>query len=149
MKLVQILLGNVDEARNQLKRLVSKSIRVTHAFVAKTLGSPCSLKFVAVKAYGMETHVLLDTGAVPNPTHGIFQIPLMGFCKKLELAPTATDLQVTVADWTIADVVGCVEEVAVCCILLFPPLNLLVLWIAPLDSTIGSPKLESLHAKLG
>lgn len=58
--------GDADEARHQLKRLVSKTATVTQASMESHPEAPRRLKVLVVKAYGMENHVLLVMGAVPN-----------------------------------------------------------------------------------
>lgn len=71
------------------------------------------------------------------------------FWKELALAPTATDLQVTVVEGTVAQVVGCVDGVPVSCGSLVVPLNFLVVGNAPFGAILRSPTLKSLRANLG
>lgn len=129
MNLIQFLRYGAVLAKEQLKKVVTKTDSVTQVSVANSLGGPRRLRVAAVEAYRSETHDLLDTGAISN-------IILWNFRKRLALFPMATDRQVTVADGTVAEVVGCVEEVLVSCVSLVVLLNCLVLRNAPFDSII-------------
>lgn len=66
MNFWQLLRRYADESREQSKRLVLKTVPVTHASISSHPEGPLSLKLVAVKAHGKENHALLDTIAVPN-----------------------------------------------------------------------------------
>lgn len=91
MNFFQLLRGDADEARKQLKSLVSKTVPVTQVSMESQPGGPLRLKFVAGNAYGTETYALLDTVAVPN-------LMSWEFWRMLALAPISTGRQVTVAD---------------------------------------------------
>lgn len=106
MNFGQLLCGNAYEAGNKLKRMVSKTVTVTQASMESHAGDFRRLKFLAVKAYGTETQAILDTDAVPN-------LMSWEFCETLSLAPMDTDRQVTVADRTITEVIGCVRKIPV------------------------------------
>lgn len=96
---------------------------------------------VAVRAYGMEAHPLLDTGAVPN-------VMSWDFLEKLALAPMDTNRQVSVADETVAQVVGKVHKIAVSFGTLVVFLGFFVVRNAPFDAIIGSPTLEYIEEYL-
>lgn len=95
-----------DDARKHLKRLVCKTLSVTHACTSSQPKCPRRLKFVAARAYGTEKHALMDMGAVPK-------LMPWDFCERLALSPTATDRQVTIDDGTVAQVIGCKQKVPV------------------------------------
>lgn len=137
MKFGQLLRGDADEDRKQLQKLVAVTVPVTQASVSSPLGGPSRLKFVAIKAYGTETHALLHTQAVTN-------LILWKFCKELALYLTVEELQVTIANGKVVQVEICVEVVSVSCGQLVLTLNLSVVRNAPLDAIIGSPTFESL-----
>lgn len=79
MKFRQLLLGDADEARNQLKRLVSKTVMVTQASMVSHPKVSLRLEVVAVKAYD-----------------------------KLVLVPIYTDRRITVANGPVDEVIWCV-----------------------------------------
>lgn len=119
----------MDEAWKQLKRLVSKTITVTHASMESHPKFSRRVEVLDMKAYGTETHSLLDAVAVP-------------------LAPMSTDRQVTVADRTFAEIFRCVQKVPVPFGTLVVPLGFLVVRNVPLDAIIGSSILESMQPNL-
>lgn len=84
---------------------------------------------------------LLDKGAVPN-------LISWDFCEKLVFAPMDTDLQVTVADRTVAEVIERVQKDPISFGTLLVTLGLLVLRSAPFDIIIESPALEYMQAIL-
>lgn len=74
---------------------------------------------------------------------------VMGFCKKLSLAQTATDLQVTVEDGEIFQGFGYLEEVPIYCGSGVVQFNFLVVCNIQFDTIMVSPTLASLKEKLG
>lgn len=59
-----------------------------------------------MKAYRMEIRALLHTGAVPN-------LMSWDLSEKPEFSLMATYLQVTVADGTVAQIIGCVQKIPI------------------------------------
>lgn len=136
----QRLGGDTGKARNQNKRLVANTVSVTQGSVTNPLGGPLRLIFDAVKAYGTDTHALLDKGAVPD-------LMSWNFSKKMTLAPTTTDCQVAVTR-IFGKVFDCVEEVPVSCGSLVVLFNFLVVRNAPFDAITESTTLKSLQTNL-
>lgn len=66
MNFGKVLREDVDEERNQLKRMVSKTIPATQGSMESHPQGSCGLTAVAVKSYRKETQALLNTSAVPN-----------------------------------------------------------------------------------
>lgn len=141
MSIGQISRGDAGDARKKLKRLVAETVLLIHASVSNPLSGPLLLKVVAVKAYEMDTHALLNKGALPNRISWYF-------CKKMALFSTSTDRQVTIAAGKVSQVVVPTEEFPISCGSLVVPLKFSVVRNAQFDAIIGSPTLDSLQVNL-
>lgn len=132
----QLLRGDADDARKELKRLVKNNAR--KKIIAGPVVTPARrLKVVAITVQGFRTQALFDSGAVPN-------LISRNLADKLDLKIRPTAKRITVANGDTSSCVGSVEDVSVEFGQHKVPLAFLVMQGLPFNVIIGCPTMESL-----
>ena len=138
-KFGQLIRGDADEAKSEIRRLFSS--KIGRSVYAQVGSLPRRLKVVSVLVYGTETQALLDSGAIPNLMSDRLAVLLF-------LSPEATTKKITVADETAAKVHGTVGKVPVSFAGLKNQLDFLVVEGNSFDVIIGCLALEELQGCL-
>ena len=141
----QLIRGDGEKAKSDIKRLLARGARVRRNVTAAVSTSsnvrPRRLKVVQIRAHGLPSEALLDSGAVPN-------LISEKFCKKLNLTFEQKSVGLTVADGQRARSIGLVSELPISFEDLHISMDFHVMENPPFDVIIGVPTLEALRGCL-
>ena len=137
LKLGQLIRGDGDEAKKEIRRLFNNRLRRP---VAASIGTlPKRLKVVSVYVYGTQIRALLDSGAILNVMNA-------SVASELSLSPKPTSTNITVANGQKTTCLGSIEDVPISFNGTFTSLNFLVVEGSSVDILIGYPTPEELQA---
>ena len=132
----ELVRGDAEGARREMKRLLSRKLGRSRGFAGHTDLFLRRLRVIIVQVYGTDAQALLDSGAVPN----IMSLYLM---KRLSLTPESPKKHITVADGKISPCVGSLRQVPVSFGGLVSKMDFLVATGTPYDvvgdAVVGGP----------
>ena len=136
----QLLRGDADEARLELRKLIRSTPR-NRLFASPVTTAPKRLMLIPIKMQGEYIQALLDSGAVPNLMSTEIATDL-----SLKIEPTTK--KITVADGTMARCRGVVSDLPVHMDRIVCPMDFLVVDKPPVNVIIGMPTMETLRTRI-
>ena len=139
LKYEQLVCGDADEAKKEIRRPLTKGGRRGRALAAHVDIHPLRLRLIPVRIYGTEPKALLDSGATPN-------LMCPGLVLELSLSPEPTMKRITVVDRSNSSCTGTLKDVPTSFAYATVHLDFLAVDGTPFDVIIGLPLLEDLQA---
>ena len=137
----QLIRGDGDDAKKEIRRMFSKNVKTRRVVAAPVSKQPRSLKIIAVQVYGTLVEALLDSGAVPN-------LISARLCEEIVISYEYNPKKITVADGVRTLCEASISSVPASFSGSVVSLDFLVLKNPPLDLIISLPVLEALNSIL-